>query len=464
MGDIGRRVTNGSGIARANHMYYSVYQSCAAHFPDVTAGGGWLDRLRSLSLIADDGASDRIHTLGTIHGTHQGVRMYSAGDRVAEMDRHFYNLPPFAEDRTWIPQISAKIKNIRRDYVSAEDHYLTTVEVFNATDVDVTPPNPANNARRGNDQFLNGLKVGHLVHMRDNGGKDLSEDNENALLDFGPTTLSKYAVTAVGHVDGSGDFQDGPDGDGNLVACQYIDTDHANEREYTDLDVGQLNAGLWLDTTTGWMNFVYNLRAYRSMFLASTLPLSCWHGSEASGYWQAQQREYRLEVMFHGLLHGEQHRYWYNPQFEHIQQVDDPDGDDDALDDMENLTNAGLLEMGIACGVDVADISPLSLNYMRPSMRHTDHLVSGANIGDDKRLFRITLKDEELVTLDENNKPVVRLYDPLIGPIETVGTDHVDFRTFSGHMIRVPGQLIELNPASEFDVYGRWIVCEKPAL
>ena len=126
------------------------------------------------------------------------------------------------------------------------------------------------------------------------------------------------------------------------------------------------------------------------------------------------------------------------------------------------MTLVALPELEAVCNLQTSELSPLSLNYLRPSMQHCDHIVGGANIRDDKRLFRVTYKDEQLMQVDENGD-LERIYDePPIGPISTPATEHVDFRTNYGRIMRVPGQLADVNPASPFEEYGRWVVCEKP--
>lgn len=126
------------------------------------------------------------------------------------------------------------------------------------------------------------------------------------------------------------------------------------------------------------------------------------------------------------------------------------------------MTLVALPELEAVCNLQTSELSPLSLNYLRPSMQDCDHIVGGANIRDDKRLFRVTYKDEQLMRVDENGD-LERLHDePPIGPISTTAADHVDFRTIHGRVVRVPGQLVEFNPASPFEDYGRWVVCEKP--
>lgn len=445
-------------VAQMDHAEFlqkSVYEACRAHFPDVTSGG-WISGFRSLSLIVEPGLT----TLGTFDGSHQSTRYYAAAgtaDRVGEPDAHWYNLPPKSTDRTWWPQVSAKIKHIKREQIKDEFNHptgmgLVTVQVFNEMDV-------AADVRRGNDQFLEGLKVGHLVRVWDGGG---GGNNAAAFADFKPLTgLSKYAVTAVGHVE-NGEFAAGPDNDGNLVACQYIDTDRDDQDEYAT-SVQSRNRGLRIDTSTGWTNFAYNTRVARSMFLASTLPLACWHTNEHSGYLESQQRQYRAEVMFHSFLHGEDRRYWYNIDLDAEFGV----GQEADLA-AEYMTNDALLELGIVCNLDTtlrpAQLSALSLNYIRPSMQKCDHIVSGANIRDDKRVFRVTLKDEQLMELNESGV-LVRIYDdPPIGNITTTSTDFVDFRTLSGHIVRVPGQLFDFPGAtvSAFQDYGWWVLVENP--
>jgi hypothetical protein len=98
------------------------------------------------------------------------------------------------------------------------------------------------------------------------------------------------------------------------------------------------------------------------------------------------------------------------------------------------------------------EIKPLSINYTKPSIQASDFVDSGATVLDDKRLFRVTLKDMQLVELD--NDEYVRKHPKLIGPI-TSGADFEDFRTFTGRILRVPGQLKDPggNP-SNFTDYG----------
>ncbi|RIK82695.1 MAG: hypothetical protein DCC68_05520 [Planctomycetota bacterium] len=60
---------------------------------------------------------------------------------------------------------------------------------------------------------------------------------------------------------------------------------------------------------------------------------------------------------------------------------------------------------------------------------------------------------------------LVRIYDdPPIGNITTTSTDFVDFRTLSGHIVRVPGQLFDFPGAtvSAFQDYGWWVLVENP--
>jgi hypothetical protein len=455
-----RRYGMFEAVAQMDHAEYlqrSVYEACRKHFPDVTAGG-WISGFRALSLIVEP----ELTTLGTFDGTHQSTRYYAAAgtaDRVGEPHAHWYNLPPKAEDRTWTPQISAKIKHIKREQILDEfddptGFGLVTVQVFDEEDVDITnAPGFANNARRGNDQFLEGLKVGHLVRVWDGGG---GGNNADAFNVFKPLIkLSKFAVTAVGHVGGIG-FESTPNAAGNYVACQYIDTDRDDPIAYVT-SVQSRNRGLRLDTSTGWTNFAYNTRVARSMFLASTRPLACFHTTEHSGYLESQQRQYRVEVIFHSFLHGEDRRYWYN-----IDLNAEYSAGQEADWAAEYMTNDALLELGTVCNLDTtlrpAQLSPLSLNYLRPSMQRCDHIVSGANVRDNRRLFRVTLKDEQLMELNASGIPV-RIYDsPPIGPITTSSTDHMDFRTICGHIVRVPGQQVE---TSEFAVYGWWVIAEK---
>lgn len=383
---------------------------------------------------------------------------FTTSEAVGVPDTHWYNLPPKSEDRTWMPQISAKVKHIKREQILDEfddptGMGLVTVEVFDEEDV-------AGDAKYGNDQFLEGLKVGHLVRVRYPKVKTPATQNDFALLEFEPlTALSRFAVTGVGHVDSMGEFQAGPNSAGNLVACQYIDTDRDDEVERTTT-ADTLNRGIWLDTTTGWTNFAYNTRVTRSMFLASTLPLACFHSNEHSEYLGTQQRQYRAEVMFHSVLHGEDRRYWYNPDLE--QSFGATEDQDKAA---ERMTNDALLELGVVCNLDTtlrpAQLSPLSLNYVRPSLQQGDHIVSGANIRDDRRLFRVTLKDEWLMGIVDGD--LERLYPKLVGPIQTAATEHVDFRTISGRVVRVPGQLFDFPAATEsaFQDFGWWVMAEK---
>jgi hypothetical protein len=347
-------------------------------------------------------------------------------------------LPPVAEDRTWIPQTSAKIKSIRREAGTG----LVTVEVFNAEDVDVTPPNQIN-ARKGNDQFLNGLKVGHLVTIRDVGPGTVNKAAFDAFKAAAQAT--KFAVTAVGHMDGD-DFEPGPDEDGNYYACQYVDTENSTEALYENLQVGSRNQGLWFDTVTGWMAFLESSRDLRTMFLAAHYPIQCWHGREYSGYLAAGQPQYRLEVFFHALLHGEAARFWYNAQGAEVGYL--PIEDIDQRQSERN-TLLAMRELDVVCPYKVL---PLSINYAHLSMQRSDYVVSGASLPGGKRIFRVTLKDEQLVATNGD-----RLYPKLIGPIGG-STDFVDFRTNTGRILRVPGQLV---PNARFEeIEGSTEFCE----
>jgi hypothetical protein len=70
----------------------------------------------------------------------------------------------------------------------------------------------------------------------------------------------------------------------------------------------------------------------------------------------------------------------------------------------------------------------------------------------------VTLKDEQLMAF--NGSALERIYpSPPIGHITSISSDHADFRTLSGHIVRVPGERVE---TTNFEDYGWWVVCEKP--
>jgi hypothetical protein len=119
---------------------------------------------------------------------------------------------------------------------------------------------------------------------------------------------------------------------------------------------------------------------------------------------------------------------------------------------------APMQEMTLLC--PWKEVKPLSINYSKPNIQTTDFVVSGATIPGDKRLFRVTLKDSQLVEFTGSD--YARKYPKMIGNIRS-GTDHEDFRTASGRILRVPGQLKDPggNP-SNFTDYGWWVEADAP--
>ena len=200
---------------------------------------------------------------------------------------------------------------------------------------------------------------------------------------------------------------------------------------------------------SGWNNLLFNVMQLRTMVLSSDFPLACWHGHVSSGYSPARQQQYRLEVFFHSKLHGENHRHWYNTDAVTII-------NENAQRDSELLTHKAMQELDIVCPYQLADARPLSINYARPSMQSTDFIVSGVSIPGNRRLLRVTLKDRKW--FDDNGNPK---YASPVGKIreQTTPTMHVDFRTLSGRILRVPGRVLAFPPgsSSQFQDYGWWI-------
>jgi hypothetical protein len=293
------------------------------------------------------------------------------------------------------------------------------------------------------------LKVGHLVAVR------LASVNQAVIDAFKAlkpenALLTKFPVIAVGHTElnpmtDDYDFIEGPDENGLVWACQYLDLDvgHTTAVDPLDCPVDSRNQGLWFDTATGWTSFLFNVRQVRSMFLAGHYPIACWHGTDMDHYAAAQQHQYRLETYFHSLLHGENRRIWYNAQSGGKWQEVEVGGLSDAMQrEAERKTFLAMRELDIVC--PYKEVSPLSLNHELLSIRHADYVISGASLPGNKRLFRVTLRDEQLVA----SNGTARLHDKIIGPIGT-SEEHADFRTVSGRVLRLPGQVVPVERFAE---------------
>jgi hypothetical protein len=460
-------VFRGAGRVLESKMLYSaVYQACAKHFPNV-AVASWWGFTHSIGLIADAGIGEPIYQLGWVQGTHQSHSLFGAGQWLGAIGKHAINVPNQNEGRTWVPQSSAKIKRIKRDteIIFGQSRGKVTLEVFNATDTNATAPPTSRSAtqlQKGNDQYLNGLQVGHLVEVLAIGGLSANaaaaaafwaNDVVNPFL--ANNRMTKFAVTDIGHMNGNM-FESGPDGDGNYTACQYIDVLHSSPTAWLECVVERQNRSVYLNTFCGWDIFLFNILQLRTMFLASAYPFSCWHGTESSGYYAAQQRQYRLEVYFHAWLHGETHRHWYNTPANDF--PNDPYITLATRRDAEVQTWKAMQEMTLLC--PWKDVKPLSINYTKPSIQTTDFVVSGASIPNNKRLFRVTLKDTQLVEFTGSG--YARKYPKSIGHIRS-GTDYEDFRTSTGRILRVPGQIKQPGgQPSNFTDFGWWVEASNP--
>jgi hypothetical protein len=445
-------VFRGAGRLMESKMLYSaVYRACAKHFPEVTAAGWWA-YTHSIGLIADTGIGNPIYQLGWILGTHQGHSLYNAVGLLGAVGKHGINIPNKEEGRTWVPQSTAKIKRIRRDD-NEDGTGLVTLEVFGPDDTNAdAPPEERTDEelQSGNDQYLNGLRIGHLVQVRDGLARtDTAAAFAQFRADYPPDSTApyngnrctKFAVTDVGHMSGD-TFESGPDDDGIYTACQYIDTLRDDEQDWMTCGVSVFNRGLSLDTTTGWNTFLFNVLQLRTMFLASRFPISCWHGAEDSDYFSTQQRQYRIEVYFHAWLHGETHRHFYNTSTANSEYPLNPFLEGPTRAESELHTWEAMEEMTHLA--DYEEVKPLSVNYTKPTIQTSDFVVSGATILNDKRLFRVTLKDLQLVVRVASPPPSEgyqydRIHSKLIGPIGG-GADYEDFRTLTGRILRVPGQ------------------------
>ena len=194
---------------RSEGFEKSIMAAARKHFPAVTAGG-WDEHMQSHS-----------QPLGWYFGNkldYQSWVQYGGFNNVNPPWTHFWMKHDSSENITTSPAQEQHIRDIRREDLG-DGTGLVTVRVFDRAEcAEVLDPAKGD---RGNDQYLNGMEVGHPVSIREFGS---AEGVVGLGLLFRAPATEKFHVTAVGHTDAARNFVEGPDGDGNIVAVQYVDT------------------------------------------------------------------------------------------------------------------------------------------------------------------------------------------------------------------------------------------------
>jgi len=194
---------------RSEGFEKSIMAAARKHFPAVTAGG-WDEFMRSYSQPIDYGFGHKLD--------YQSWVQYGDFNDIQHPWTHYWMKPDAAENLTMSPAQLQHIKDIKREDLG-DGTGLVTARVFNRAEC--AEALPGDQGDRGNDQYLNGMEVGHLVQVTEYGN---AEGTVGLAVLFRPPTYAKFPVTAIGHTDGAGNFVEGPDGAGDIVAVQWVDT------------------------------------------------------------------------------------------------------------------------------------------------------------------------------------------------------------------------------------------------
>ncbi len=379
-----------------------------------------------------DLSGGNVHSMGGFSGTHSSPVNYSGRPWVNDIgDAALLEPPTKVANRSWIPA-----HNIRWKYVQRNSSGVVTVDFF-------TEAERVANPIQGADQTTGGMTIGDPVRIH-----GLTTTDRESIKKFlaGNTTDQFFGYPIIEIGTHTVDYGDGAE---LRDYIRYQDTKTEAVGVVTGISSpNRFGNGTVLHTMQFWNGFISDLLKIRTSANAYDVPIQTWWNIGGAPDWSSEARQFgrfqtqwKIEAIFHAVLCGELDNQILYDERDPLTYFSDLDEAyqftfSKDSDDWAQFDNARQ-EMNSLFGFVSNEIRPLSINFEPLSMQGQEYVISGVSLPDSSKLFRITLKD----------------VGGSVGLLPLVSNDFRDFRTVSGLIVRVPGQIV----ASSFNDNGWWV-------
>ena len=374
-----------------------------------------------------------VHSLQGFSGTHSSPVNYNGRPWVNDIGDSALEEPPDkAANRSWSPA-----HMIRWRYIQRNSSGIVTMDFW-------TDAERASDPILGGDQTIDGLSVGDRVRLfanttADRGivGSFLANNVTDQFFGFPITEIGTHTV----------DYGDGAE---SRDFIKYQDTE-TSALGVVDgkISPNRFGNGTFLTTLKAWEGFLSDLLNVRSSASAYDIPIQSWwinwgqFPESEDRQFGRYKTQWRAESWFHSVLCGELDnqilfgRGWLNEN-DHFPSVAEA-AFTYTFDDITDWAqfDTARQEINNLFGFVSSEIRPLSINFEPLSMQGQEYVISGVSLPDSSKLFRITLKD----------------VGGSVGLLPLVSNDFRDFRTVSGLIVRVPGQIV----SGSFEDNGWWV-------